>query len=189
MTDITISPQMTGPAMVSALGRFIVHGRVRLAAKVLHPLGFRNGFTVLELLLAIGILGVLVAVAIPAYGKYIDRINTSKAIQNIASISVDINHYATDNGNRYPAALSDVGSGGMLDPWGHPYQYLNLTTQNGNGQARKDHALVPINTDFDLYSRGKDGASVSPLTAPASRDDIVRANNGAFIGLASDYDH
>jgi general secretion pathway protein G len=35
---------------------------------------------------------------------------------------------------------------------------------------------------------GKDGASVSPLTARASRDDIVRANNGAFVGLASDYD-
>jgi general secretion pathway protein G len=34
---------------------------------------------------------------------------------------------------------------------------------------------------------GKDGASVSPLTAKASRDDIVRANNGGFIGLAEDF--
>jgi len=35
---------------------------------------------------------------------------------------------------------------------------------------------------------GKDGASVPPLTAKASRDDIIRANDGRFIGLASDYD-
>jgi hypothetical protein len=28
----------------------------------------------------------------------------------------------------------------------------------------------------------------SPLTAGASRDDIIRANDGAFAGLASGYD-
>jgi prepilin-type N-terminal cleavage/methylation domain-containing protein len=82
---------MTNP-MVSALSRFVLRGRVRLAAKLLHPLGWRNGFTLVELMLAIGIFGVLVAVAIPVYGKYTDRINTSKAIQDIALISVDINH-------------------------------------------------------------------------------------------------
>jgi general secretion pathway protein G len=27
-----------------------------------------------------------------------------------------------------------------------------------------------------------------PLTAKVSRDDIVRANDGAFVGLASEYD-
>jgi general secretion pathway protein G len=34
---------------------------------------------------------------------------------------------------------------------------------------------------------GKDGDSKAPLTAKASRDDIIRANNSAFIGLATDY--
>ena len=54
-------------------------------------------------------------------------------------------------------------------------------------QARKDRFLVPINTDFDLYSMGKDGESVPALTAAKSRDDVVRAANGAFIGLASKF--
>jgi general secretion pathway protein G len=52
---------------------------------------------------------------------------------------------------------------------------------------RKDRFLVPINTDYDLYSMGKDGRSSPPLTAKASRDDIIRANDGAYIGLASNY--
>jgi general secretion pathway protein G len=52
---------------------------------------------------------------------------------------------------------------------------------------RKDRNLVPINTDFDLYSMGPDGASAAPLTAAASQDDVVRANNGSFIGQAKDY--
>jgi general secretion pathway protein G len=55
------------------------------------------------------------------------------------------------------------------------------------GQMRKDKNMVPINTDFDLYSMGKDGESVLPLTAKKSQDDIVRASNGAFVGLGSDY--
>jgi len=52
---------------------------------------------------------------------------------------------------------------------------------------RKDKNLTPINTYYDLYSTGKDGLSVSPLTAKHSRDDIVRANDGGFIGLATDF--
>ena len=46
---------------------------------------------------------------------------------------------------------------------------------------------MPINTDFDLYSMGPDGKSVAPLTAAFSQDDVVRANDGSFIGVAKDY--
>ena len=52
---------------------------------------------------------------------------------------------------------------------------------------RKDRFLVPINTYFDLYSTGEDGESVSPLTAKASQDDVIWANDGDFIGPASNY--
>lgn len=44
---------------------------------------------------------------------------------------------------------------------------------------------MPLNSDYDLYSKGPDGASVAPLTAKASQDDILRASNGRFIGPAS----
>jgi general secretion pathway protein G len=55
------------------------------------------------------------------------------------------------------------------------------------GQARKDRSLVPINSDFDLFSMGRDGQSQPPLTAGPSRDDIVRGNDGGFVGRAADY--
>jgi len=58
---------------------------------------------------------------------------------------------------------------------------------NVMGQARKDRFLVPLNSDYDLYSAGKDGESRPPLSAQMSQDDIVRANDGAYIGLASQY--
>ncbi len=55
------------------------------------------------------------------------------------------------------------------------------------GDVRKDRRLVPLNRDFDLYSQGKDGRSQGPLTAQVSLDDVIRANNGGFIGLGRNY--
>jgi general secretion pathway protein G len=83
--------------------------------------------------------------------------------------------------------LADIGFGGQLDPWGNAYQYLNFADIMGLADVRKDRNLVPINTDFDLYSEGPDGDSLPPLTAPPSRDDIVRANDGRFVGKGEDY--
>ena len=143
------------------------------------------GFTLMEIMLALAVLGVLVAIAIPSYDRYIERTRTAQVITDMRSIEVSIGSYKLDY-DAYPPNLAAIGMGGMLDPWGNPYQYLNLETGNP-GRARKDHNLVPINTDFDLYSMGPDGRSNPPLTAQASRDDIVRANNGAYMGPASEY--
>lgn len=64
----------------------------------------------------------------------------------------------------------------------------NGATLNTNvGKLRKDKNLVPINSDYDLYSKGPDGQSSSPLTASISQDDIVRGRNGTFFGKASEY--
>ena len=54
-------------------------------------------------------------------------------------------------------------------------------------KPRKDHFQVPVNSDFDLYSMGRDGQSRAPFTAEASYDDIVRASDGRFIGLVTDF--
>jgi general secretion pathway protein G len=52
---------------------------------------------------------------------------------------------------------------------------------------RKDRFGVVLNTDFDLYSMGKDRLSSDSLSTPNSHDDILRANDGAFVGLASHF--
>jgi general secretion pathway protein G len=144
------------------------------------------GFTLLELMVSLAIVGILSAIAIPLYGEYIERARVVAAVADIRNISLTITVYNIDN-DKYPQSLADVGYITRLDPWRSPYQYLNIQTAKGKGQFRKDRFVVPINTDYDLYSMGKDGNSVPPLTAKASRDDIIRANNGAYIGLASEF--
>lgn len=134
----------------------------------------------------IAILGVLVSTAVSAYTRYINEAKNAQAIGDIKTIELAITVYYSDN-KVFPASLADVKQNTLLDPWGKPYSYLNLASVKGKGAARKDKSLVPINTDYDLYSMGPDGRSVGPLTAKQSRDDIVRANNGKFVGLAAEY--
>ena len=59
--------------------------------------------------------------------------------------------------------------------------------QDEKAKPRKDHFLVPVNSDFDLYSMGADGNSQAPFTAEASYDDIVRADDGRYVGLVSEF--
>ena len=60
-------------------------------------------------------------------------------------------------------------------------------TEGGTAKPRKDRFLVPLNTYYDLYSKGKDGDTDEDLQADKSRDDIIRANDGGYIGLAYKY--
>lgn len=146
----------------------------------------QRAFTLFELLLVAAIVGVLAAVAFPGYQSYQDQVKFTQAKADIVIIESALERYYAQR-LAYPDTLAQAGVGGMLDPWGKPYQYLNVATAPNRGSVRKDRNLVPINSDYDLYSMGKDGTSRPPLTAMPSRDDIVRANNGKFVGLAADY--
>ncbi len=146
-----------------------------------------SGVTLIEIVIAIAIIGILGSVSVRLYDNYLHRADISQATLDIHSIIVAISHYELINDGDLPDDLDAVGKGGLLDPWGNPYRYLNISTAKGNGQVRKNKNLVPINSDYDLYSMGPDGKSQGPLTAQSSRDDVVRASNGRFIGVASDY--
>lgn len=140
------------------------------------------GFTLIELLAAVSIIGTLAAIALPKTHELVDRANVAKAIGDIQSIAMDL-----DTQDTLPDDLTFFGPP-RIDPWGNPYQYNKFPPDKKVPQgARRDRFLVPINSNYDLFSMGKDGDSQAPLNAKASRDDIIRANDGGFIGLAEQY--
>jgi general secretion pathway protein G len=141
-----------------------------------------NGFTLVEMMITVAIIGILAAIAIPAYSDYVERTRVHQAITDIATMSVEIEHYFQEN-RVYPSTLADVKFDTKLDPWNKPYRYLNLI-KNGFGGARKDKNLVPLNSDFDLYSVGKDLKTSQSLNPKVSDDDVLRARDGKFIDLA-----
>jgi general secretion pathway protein G len=146
----------------------------------------QGGITLLELMFALCAVSLLLAIAIPSYRSTIERQQVTRAVRDLGQIAQQLERYKTTHSFRLPMDLSEVGSV-PKDPWGRDYLYLNFADDSSKAKVRKDHNLHPLNTAFDLYSVGPDGDSKAPLTASASRDDIIFARDGGFIGRASDF--
>ena len=119
-----------------------------------------KGFTLIELMLVVIIIGALVAMVMPRLTGRSEQARATAAEADIkANIATALKLYEMDNGN-FPssdeglaALLSKPGSAQNwrgpyiekkpIDPWGREYKYSCPGTQRP--------------ADYDLYSLGKDG--------------------------------
>jgi general secretion pathway protein G len=122
--------------------------------------------------------------AVPAFNGYVERARVARAVSDIGTLSLQLYRWERQT-NTLPATLAEAGLS-AVDPWGRPYIYLRAG-DTSPARLRKDAELVPLNSDFDLYSLGPDGVSALALPAAPSRDDVVRAADGAYIGLGANY--
>lgn len=120
-----------------------------------------GGFTLIEIMVVIVILGILASVVVPRIMDRPDEAKVVKAQTDIRALKAALDLYKLDNYN-YPStdqgleALTSRPSGNPeprnykqggyvdrlpKDPWGNPYQYLNP------GQ----------NAEIDIYTFGRDG--------------------------------
>jgi general secretion pathway protein G len=138
--------------------------------------------------MALTVVGLLTAVALPSYARIMERQKILACERDLRTIATWIERYRLQHVDA-PLSLASLNQTLPKDPWGRDYQFLNFNSPapGVKGQIRKDHNLHPLNSEFDLYSVGKDGRSSAPLTASASRDDVIWARDGDFVGLASDY--
>lgn len=152
----------------------------------------RRGFTLIEVLIIIAMIGTLTAIGIPVYANALDRAKVTKAIADIHAFDREIRVYHLFNG-KPPATLAAIGRANWRDPYGNPYEYLNISCDETTGKCkapknhRKDKFFKPLNWDFDLYSKGKDGLTKDKIDTKEGADDIIRAVNGGFVGLASEF--
>jgi general secretion pathway protein G len=119
---------------------------------------YSKGFTLLELLVVMVIIGLLVGYVGPKYFAQVGKSEIKAARSQIDALEKALDQYRLDTGH-YPttaqglAALNTKPSGATrwdgpylkkevpLDPWGNPYQY----------KSPGEHG------EIDLYSFGKDG--------------------------------
>lgn len=125
-----------------------------------------SGFTLLELLVVIVILGLLIGFVAPAVLRQLGHAKDSVAKQSIEQLGSVLDLYKLDAGS-YPSSQDGlqaliakpddvdnwsgpyIKSGSApLDPWGHPYLYIEPSTRSG--------------LDYDLCSLGSAGKSGQP---------------------------
>lgn len=121
----------------------------------------QRGFTLLEVMVVVVIIGILAAMVVPKIISRPDEARVMAAKQDIASLMQALKLYRLDN-RRYPVTEQGLQalvtrpttaplppnwkSGGYVerlpqDPWGNPYQYLN----------------PGMHGEIDVFSLGADG--------------------------------
>ncbi|MCX2897359.1 type II secretion system major pseudopilin GspG [Pseudomonas mandelii] len=125
----------------------------------------QRGFTLIEIMVVVVIIGVLGAIVVPQFMSRPDQAKVTAAKIDIQAIATALEMYRLDN-HQYPSTQQNLEAlikrpSGMpaarnwnpqgylksmpVDPWGSPYQYLNPGV----------HA---IDGGYDLFSLGSDGA-------------------------------
>ena len=155
-----------------------------VCSKRLNRNGCNRGFTLIEIMIVIAIIGTLSAIAVPNYLKYKNNAKIVVAITDIRLIEKQISLLLVDN-PQLPNNLNIVPNIPTNDPWGNPYQYLLIDGGKPPG-LRRNMSDNPVNTDYDIYSMGADGQSKPQFKFKTSQDDVVRAYEGSYVGLVSE---
>lgn len=117
----------------------------------------QKGFTLIELMIVVAIIGILAAVAIPAYQDYTKRAKVTEGISLAAAAKTTVVENAAsaakyDLGYSAPTATTNVKSVGI---------------NNANGQITITYA-APVQNDGTIILRPYTGPATAPVALPAS---------------------
>ncbi len=73
----------------------------------------KNGFTLIELMVAVAIVGILTSLAVPAYFDYTIRAKASEALQLASSAKISVSEFYISNA-RFPNDVDEAGIGAVV---------------------------------------------------------------------------
>ncbi|EHH2452147.1 prepilin-type N-terminal cleavage/methylation domain-containing protein [Vibrio parahaemolyticus] len=126
----------------------------------------QQGFTLIELMIVVAIIGVLSAVAIPAYKSYVTKSELASGATTVRNLLTNIDMYQQENGTYVGMTLPKVGASTTMSGLGN-LALANLTVSSADATFTFDNSSV--NTAVITYSKSSSGwvCSITPNSATA----------------------
>ncbi|EMT8814491.1 pilin, partial [Neisseria gonorrhoeae] len=153
----------------------------------------QKGFTLIELMIVIAIVGILAAVALPAYQDYTARAQVSEAILLAEGQKSAVTEYYLNNGE-WP---KDNGNAGVASPADIKGKYVKEVKVE-NGVVTAQMASTGVNKEIQgkklsLWAKRQAGSVKwfcgQPVTRNDAKDDTVTAANDAGNGTNIETKH
>ena len=130
----------------------------------------RAGFTLAEILIAITIVAIMGAIAVPSYLAYSKKANTTAAKATLNNLAMGIEEFQADTG-RYPETLQDLVKKPLNEElatgWDGPYGIKGTTIPKDPWKIPYQYTVTPEG-EFELYSYG-------PKKKTAPQTEWIRA--------------
>jgi type IV pilus assembly protein PilA len=150
----------------------------------------QKGFTLIELMIVVAIIGILAAIAIPAYQDYTIRAQVSEGLSLASDIKAGVAEYMAQTGD-WPVDLIEAGLGSaaaLTDKSGRYVESLDVSNGTINIVYGKD-ANAKIDTlQLSIRPLVNENGDVVWQCGNSNQPDATYVNSGGAAGGGTDSD-